>query len=290
MAYNYFCCRRHVPPVQYAVEQLGEFRGYLCPRCPTCYETMEYYDTGTFSRDTRPVPPPRLAPVKPPKLSSKAVAIYSGNGNNPGHGQVTWEISRNEAQMDMTIKIMLGELRGGNYDSVQIFKMADGLLDTAQAGNKEDWWLNAPAKVATERACWHEIDLAVLLGAGKPAGLPPKLEIGVKLGNAAYGLIHLLAGHAKSVRNVGPYSIQIEKDDDPKDNIYHTLLSLQTGMKRFATNDITQIYHDAAKDKLLIKGKYSGLIVVTRMAGDPRFAITTLYNTSSPTFGNKIYG
>lgn len=248
---------------------------------------MERYDTGASPQDNRPVPPPRPDASPAPEISKAEVAIYSGSGMNPGHGLVTWEISRNALKMDMTVLLKLGQPRGGNYDSRQEFKLADGLLDTSQSGNEENWWLNAPMTTGTDKAVWYEVDLSRLLGAAKPAALPATLQIGVKLGNAAFGMIHLLAGHAKSVRNVGPHTVFTT--GDRRDDIYRTLLSLQSGMERFKTESITQINYDAANDKLLINGANHGRIVVARRPGSPRFAITTIYNTSGPAFGNKIY-
>jgi hypothetical protein len=289
--YNYFCCRRHVPPVKYSTKQPDNMPGVLAsPKCPTCHRTMELYNSGNAAADVQPVPPvPPPLPNAPvlPKISSAEIAVYSGSGMNPGHEQVTWEITRNAAQMDMTIKLMLGYCTAGNWGSVKHFKVVDGLLNTSQGGAKEDWWLNAPLTVSADKALWHSFNLGALIGAHNLGTLPATIEIGVKLGNAAFGLIHLLAGHDKAVRNVGPYTVA--SLGEANDDVYRTMLSLQSGMRRFDNLTIAEIHHDPAKDKLLIKGTESGFIVVTRTAGSPRYAITTVYNTQSPTFGNKIY-
>jgi hypothetical protein len=288
MPFNYFCCRKHVPPVKYSTPQ-PVIKGVLAsPKCPACGRTMELYDSGAAPMDLRPVPPPLPNIQHAPNIPNLEVAVYSGSGTNPGHGQVTWEITRNAARLDMTIKVMLGVKMGGNWSSVQEFKLADGLLDRTQPGAKEDWWLNAPLSPGGDKALWHSFKMDALVSAHNLGTLPPTLEIGVKLGNAAFGLIHLLAGHASSVRNVGPY--KVESSGDRSDDVYRTLLALQSGMQRFKTESIREMYHDPIKDKLLIKGSDSGLIVVTRKPGDPRYAITTVYNTQSPVFGNKIYG
>ena len=78
------------------------------------------------------------------------------------------------------------------------------------------------------------------------------IDIGVKLGNAAFGLIHLLAGHAAAVRNVGPYAVA--STGDQRDDVYRTLVSLQSGMQRFDQASIKRINYDPASDKFLIKG------------------------------------
>lgn len=288
MPYNYFCCRKHTPPVQYAAAQPNNLVGvYACPNCPDCGKTMEFYDYGTQPTDSRPVPPPMKDLPKSPRLSRAEVAIYSGTGMNPGHGRVTWEITRNAAAADMTIKVMCGENRGGNYDSAYTFKLVDGLLDTAQDGEKKDWWLNAPFNTTTDKALWHSFDLKLLIGEANLGALPPTIEIGVKLGNSAFGLIHLLAGHATAVRNVGPYVIGTS--GDRRDDVYRELLSLQSGLRRFSRTSIEEIYYDEGNNKLLIKGSHSGLIVVTRTEGSPRYSITTIYNTQLGRFGNRIY-
>lgn len=288
MPYNYFCCRKHVPPVKYAAAQPNNMVGvYASPNCPSCGKTMEFYDYGPQPTDPRPVPPLPPDVVAPPRLSRAEVEIYSGSCYNPGHGRVTWEITRNAAAADMTIKVMCGENRGGNYDSVYSFKMADGLLDTGQNGDKKDWWLKAPISRNPDKTLWHSFDLKSLVGQENLGSLPAEIEIGVKLGNGAFGLIHLLAGHATAVRNVGPYAVAMS--DDRRDNVYRELLSLQSGLERFRTASIREINYDAVNNKLLLTGSHSGLIVITRTAGSPRYSITTIYNTQSATFGNRIY-
>lgn len=249
---------------------------------------MAFYDHGDLPADPRPVPPPApvLGPV--PTLSTEEDPVYSGHCQNPGHGLVTWRITRNPAKADMTIRIMCGEQIGGNYRSDHTFKLAYSLLDTPQGGDKKDWWLNAPSKrTGAHGTVWHSFDLRSLIGQENLGTLPAVVEIGVKLGNGAFGLIHLLAGHAAAVRNVGPYTISTP--DDRRDDVYRELLSLQSGLQRFETRSISEIYHDDSTNKVLIKGSHSGLIVVTRTEGSPRYSITTVYNTQSHPFGNRIY-
>jgi hypothetical protein len=259
---------------------------YASPNCPACGKTMAFYDYGTQPADPRPVPPPLPDLGKPSRLSTNDIDIYSGNCTNPGHGLVTWEITRNAAAGDMTIRIMCGPKGGGNYVSDYTFKLADGLL-AAQNGDKKDWWLNAPFSAKADKAVWYSLDLKSLIGEAKLGGLPAVIEIGVKLGNGAFGLIHLLAGHAGAVRNIGSYKIDVPADK--RDDVYRTLLSLQLGLQRFSTTSISEIYYEETSKKLLIKGSHSGFVVITRTDGSPRYSITTLYNTESSLFGNKIY-
>ena len=257
---------------------------------------MEFYDSGN-SKTPLPIapPPPNALPLPP--LSQADIPVYSGSGNNPGHGPghgpVTWEITRNAARMDITIKIMLGVKTGGAWNSVQEFKLIDRLLDTTQpAVSKEDWWLKAPVSPGNDMELWHSFKLDTLVGATNLGTLPATIQIGVQLGNAAWGLIHLLAGHADAVRNIGPYTI--EAFGDNKVDVYRTMLSLQSGMRRFDNASITHIYHDPTKNKLLIKGSNAGMIVVTQtnaqINGSPLYSITTIYNTQASAFGgNEIF-
>jgi len=290
MAYNYFCCRKHTPPVKYAAAQPNNMPGtFASPMCPSCGKTMEFYDSGAAPTDPRPVPPPLPAVEKVPKLSSAEVPLYSGSGDNPGHGLVTWTITRNAAKAEVTFTLNLGVKTAGQYDATHVFKLADGLLQIGAQNDQENWWINAPMTGAgADKAIWHSLDLASMATRAIPGVvLPAKIEIGVKLGNSRFGLIHLLAGHAKSVRNVGAYSIDTEgiKGVDA----YVPMIALQSGMRRFAQEQITRINYDNARNKFLLQGQYSGLIVVTRTPGSPRYAITTLYNTTDTAFGQRVF-
>lgn len=288
--YNYFCCRKHPQPVKHAVPQLpGMPDTYAAPGCPSCGRTMERYDTGTLPSDPRPVPPPRPAPAPPPRLSRAEVTIYEGAGQNPGHGMIDWTVSRNAAKADLTVRIGINKV-GGAYGSLLFYKAADGLIDNPQPGQKEDWWVTAPGRVTADKHVWFALDTTKLpLDRSRLAVLPdPVIRIGVKLGNAAFGLIHLLSGHNKSVRAVGSH--KVETSGDRRDDIYVTILSLQTGLKRFAPENLKSIRSDPTHTKLQLKGSDSGFVVLTRQPGATRYSITTIYNTASGGFGTTLYG
>ena len=205
---------------------------------------------------------------------------------------MTWDITRNAQQMDITIKLMLGKKTAGVWDSVQEFKLIDRLLDTNQVAAPADWWLEAPVSPGNHMELWHSFRLDALVGAANLGTLPATIQIGVQLGNAAWGLIHLLAGHATAVRNVGP-DYDIQAFGKPQVDVYRTVLLLQSGMRRFDNNSITHIYHDSTKNKLVIKGSNAGIIVVTQknkvMNGSPVYSITTIYNADTAFGGNEIY-
>lgn len=285
MAYNYFVCRRHVPPVRTSAPQPANLPDtYASPMCPSCGKTMQRYDTGLTPVDNRPLPPPLPPALALDALPALAV-IYEGSEMNPGHGLVTWKVSRSQRKAYIHFDIKLGHNQGGAYDSCLEFKMADGLLDVGQPDPKCDWLVGPPMRGATANV-WHRIRLIDLLGGGKPASLPDTIDVVVKLGNAAFGLIHLLAGHSQAVRNIGPYTIPAQTDKD--DNKYVTLLALQSGMARFENNYIRQINFDDGKRKLLIRGAHNGLIVLTEVQGS-LWSLTTIYNTSAHAFGTTIY-
>jgi len=277
MGYNYFVCRKCMPPVRYAAPEPNGIAGvFASPMCPSCGKTMEWHGRGDAAADARPIPPP-LPVAQKEKVKNEKIDIYSGSGMNPGHGWVTWEIYRNPAKAVIMIEIMLGHKQGGNWDSVQKFAMADGLLDTTQGGGKEGWWLSAPLKRYAHRAIWHEINLKGLMGVTKPAKLPDTLQIGVKLGNAFFGLIHLLHGHASSVRAIG--DIEFAESTERSDDVFRTMLLLQAGMQRFQFDSVQKISFDPTTDKMVIQGSHSGKIVLTRIGDGPRFGITTMFNT-----------
>jgi hypothetical protein len=144
MRYNYFCCRNplHVrlegdrwdgiavkpAPVTLAAPPPNNLPGvFACPKCPRCRKTMEFCYSG--DDPTPPTTPPPVAPPPPalqggpaPALSGD-VSLYSGSGENRGHPNVTWNITRNAQQMDITIKLMLGTKNGrslGQREGVQV--------------------------------------------------------------------------------------------------------------------------------------------------------------------------
>lgn len=296
MAYNYFCCRKHTPPAKYSAAQPNNMPGvFASPMCALCGKTMEYYDSGALPDDPRPVPPPRpmAAQLATPRLSAAEQPIYSGSGQNPGHGQVTWTITRNAAKSEMTILLELGEKIAGQYEATHRFKLADGLLVVGQANDQENWWVNAPYMMGQDKAVWHTIDLNRMMTRPiQGVQLPPRIEIGIKLGNARFGMIHFLSGHARTTRNVGDHGIDMT-GFTPKErgqmDAFVPLLSLQTGMKRFEQDQITRINFDHLQNKFVVQGQNAGLMVVTRRLGTPRYALTTLYNTSNQAGGTRIF-
>ena len=289
--YNYFCCRKHPVPVKYAVRQPpGLPDTYASPLCPNCGRTMERYDTGTAPSDPRPVPPPRPEPVASRKLSQAERLIYEGSGQNPGHGSIEWRITRNAAMADITIWIGIDKV-AGDYRSQLRFKMADGLIDVSQGGPQSDWWVKAPYRTGPDALVWSAIDTNTLplnkSGLGTLGG--KVIEIGVKLGDARFGLIHLLSGHNKSVRAVGHE--RIERTGDTRDDVYVTMLSLQAGLKRFSASNLVRIGSaEPTHNKLQLAGSDTGFVVVTRTGAEDRYAITTVYNTPAPGFGTILYG
>jgi hypothetical protein len=289
MAYNYFVCRKHVPPVTYAaVVNDHAPLAYASPLCPTCHKTMQHYGRGN-ALATPPLPPDGPAPVfaVPQALPDVDAPIYNGWGMNPGHGKVTWEIFHNLAKMELTIVLKFGDFVANSWDSVKRFRMVDGTLNLGQGGNRRDWWLGSPFKANPNIEVWHSFSLINLVGPAGLGGAPGVIDIGVKLGDAVFGLIHLLSGHSDSILKIG--TLTVTKADIPKDNELRTIVSLQAGMARFDEASIRRIRYDVTEDKFLIEGAFSGFIVLRRMPGDPRYAITTMYNKNPKPFGIALY-
>jgi hypothetical protein len=293
MAYNYFHCSRHNPLTRYAAAQPNNMPGvYATPSCATCGKPMQFYGTGTSPTDTSAVPPPLPQPYVVPKAQTAANTVYDGTGMNPGHGRVTWKISQNEAMLSMTVDLKLGEYVGGSYSSEQKFKMIDGLLDIKQGGEKQNWWLKSPTPPFRDAPdVWHRIRLRDLVDVAALNKPPEVMDMGVKLGNAAFGMIHFLAGHAASLKKIGEFTVMKGEQLAQDDQLYVTMLSVQSGMGRFETNAIQQINYDAVNDKFLIAGSNSGLIVLQGDHQGGRYSVTTTYNTSAgiKSFGDKIY-
>ena len=290
MAYNYFVCRKHALPVTYAalVNEHAPL-AYASPMCPTCGKTMQHYGRGNLVAPP-PAPPPGAppVPVPGPALANADVPIYAGWGINPGHGKVTWDICRNAAKMEMTILLNFGDFIANAWASTKRFRMIDGLLDLAQGGNKRDWWLGTPMPRFPSKLVWHSFSLVNLVGPAGLGGAPAVIDIGVKLGDAAFGLIHLLSGHPDAVLKIGDNPVA-SSQDIPKDNELRAIVSLQAGMPRFTEDRIRRVNYDPVEDKFLIQGAFSGFIVIRRLPGDPRYAVTTLYNKAPQSFGTALY-
>jgi len=289
MAYNYFVCRKCNPPVTYAaLANKTVPTAFASPMCPACRKTMQHYGRGD-ELVTPPLPPtgPGPQPYVPVVISNADVPIYTGWGINPGHGKVTWEIYRNAAQMELTILLKFGDFIANAWNSVKKFRMVDGTLNLGQGGQKRDWWLGSPAPRYPNPETWHSFSLVNLVGPGGLGGAPAVIDIGVKLGDAAFGLIHLLAGHSDAVVNIGTDSVATSTL--PKDNELRAIVSLQVGLRRFEEDQIKRINYDPIEDKFLLQGQFSGLIVLRRIPGDPRYAITTIYNNNTRKFGATIY-
>ena len=289
MAYNYFVCRKHLPPVTCAalVNEHAPL-AFASPMCPTCHKTMQHYGRGPALAAPPPPPdgpgPPVFVPVA---LAGQDQPVYSGSGMNPGHGKVTWTITRNIAQMELTILLQFGDFIANSWTSVKRFRMIDGTLALAQAGQKCDWWLGPPSPRLPNSEVWHSFSLVNLVGPAGLGGAPGVIDIGVKLGNAAFGLVHLLAGHSDSILKIGTHTVATS--DIPKDNEWRAIVSLQSGMARFDAAAIKRINYDVAEDKFLIQGDFSGFIVIRRLPGEPRYAVTTLYNKAPKPFGVSLY-
>lgn len=289
MTYNYFVCRKCNPPVTYAALANATVpTAYASPMCPACGKTMQHYGHGN-SAVAPPPPPvgPGPAPFVPVVISNADVPIYAGWGINPGHSKVTWDIFRNAAKLELTIALKFGDFIANAWGSVKTFRMVDGTLNLGQGGLKQDWWLGSPTPRSANPEIWHSFSLVNLVGPGGLGAAPAVIDIGVKLGNAAFGLIHLLAGHSDSIVNIGTYSTM--SSANAKENEFRAIMSLQSGLRRFDQDQIRRVNYDPIEDKFLLQGQFSGLIVLRRMPGDPRYAITTIFNKNPAVFGATIY-
>ena len=108
MRYNYFCCRNPLhQPVTLAAPQPNNLPGvFACPRCPDCHKTMEFYDSGKFA-DPLPIAPPPPGELGGAPLPGD-ISLYSGNGANTGHPNVTWNIIRNAQEIPFPLCRALG--------------------------------------------------------------------------------------------------------------------------------------------------------------------------------------
>jgi len=273
--YNYFVCRR-CNDRKVAAPSPSVPGAIASPKCPACQRFMEHYDSGDLPGDPRPVPPPGAPPTpNVGRLSTREVPVYGGDGPNPGHPHVTWALSRNAAQAAWTLQLFLGQQRGGNWDSVLTARFHQGLL-TQRGGSEKDWLVSPPAQTGAPDV-WMSLDTRRL-----PAGRVNRFanqghrtfNFVVKLGNAQFGLIHLLAGHQSTVRKAA--KSQVFGTGDPRDETFRTMSLLQAGLQRFSPQNVHEIV-EAGNRKWLLSGRDCGFLVV-REEGNDTYSVTTTYN------------
>ena len=259
---------------------------YASPACQnaTCHRaTMQLIGSGVA-----PVaPPPLPGPVAGPAVLPGEVEVYAGNGIH--HGRILdWRVYRNEADAEVRIAWTVG---GSNPREA---RMHISML--ARAGViQKSWGVLPPFRQAgTSPACWLSMpsrsDRLEWLGAFHtlPDNLAPPATFDIRmcLGNAKFGLIHVLAGHVDDMRRwtSGVANVQGEAMQ-----AYRTILGLHRGLTELLSLSALQEIRRDDGDKWIFVGADDACLVCTRAPNAAYLTVTTLYRREGSPKGKPYW-
>ncbi|MGI4756298.1 MAG: hypothetical protein ACRYGF_05540 [Janthinobacterium lividum] len=267
--YRYYTCTMH--PLEHLSVPITS-PAFAIPQCPDCHRYMQQAGEGNA-----PTPgvmnllgavsaPP--VPVLTPLLDAEVVVV-SGHGDHDRAGHLQYTLSKNEAKVDAKLEVKLDR-----KSTPYTVRLHPGLITGATSNSQ----IAAPFG-----NCWHTIQTktdamergGVLIT--DPAPLPRAVKFGLKLGNAKFGLVHVMAGHFSDLRSFTSGVAQVAGMEE-----YRSFLAMQSGLQACLSPESLQaMYRETDRaDKYVFVGLWSGkaVIVATRFdAADQRFDITTLY-------------
>lgn len=274
---------------------------YASPSCgnPACHNaTMRHLE-----QSPHPFPPPAPVIFPQPQPVARQPANYTVLHQGVGVttvGSVAYLVEEDANLLEIRITIHV------NAANPFVLRLHSGLIPN-RLGNPANWLVNPPHQLAGGGAnCWYAFrrtlpvyaHLGVQLSNAAP--LPLQIDIAMKLGNHAFGLIHLLAGHHDNARTLasargtmvdGVLMPNVMNTADTEDDSYRTVMGVQALVAQlFAPGAIQQInlVNDGGV-KWLFLGESGGklaLMVVTIVAGIP--SVTTIYLTKSRVLDGTI--
>ncbi len=231
-----------------------------------------------------PVPPSfphALNLPKPPALSTEDTNIYSGSGTSPGRGLVRYRLSENKAKALISVYADEGATHAQTEASTLRMQFHNSLL-TANPPNR-DTLIKSPIGGST---VWLQIEKAALAGGAAKAGwevFPARLKIGVAVGEARFGLIHFLTGHANTIGTFLSSATgqeQVYQTGEQKDRALLTTSGLQALLdNNFTADKLRRIWHGGGAKFVLMASDQRKLVVDNQTGGDTH-TLTTLYGAS----------
>jgi hypothetical protein len=259
---------------------------YASPACQnaTCHRaTMQLIGSGAA-----PVaPPPAPGPVAGPAGLPGDVVVCFGTGVSHGRA-LDWRVFRNQAQAEVRIVWTVGT------SNEREARMHISLLDRVGAleshwkvlppfriaGCSAETWLTLPSRSdPMERiGTFHQIAWA-----GPP---PTQFDIRMCLGNAAFGLIHMLAGHVDDMRRWTESVIQVEGEGM---QAYRTMQALHVGVNELlALKNLREIRRDIG-DVWIFVGADDACLVCTRAPNAAYLSVTTMYRRTRQAKGDLYW-
>lgn len=264
--FHYFKCKRNnthrmaIPTVSGAV---------ATPICSICGgPTLKI---GEGLAPVAPPDPPALGPL--PVLADNDAVIFHGNGNHGWRGNVAYRVARNEARQHAIIEVTIPQ-RPQPY----IVRLHSGLL----GGNNQ----NAPVTAPIGGGYWHTLDTRADQMANlaqplmNPIAMDAQMNFSLKLGNASFGLIHIIAGHHDDLRTLTGAGVANAGGSSPETQQYRSFLAIQAGLQQcLGMASLQAIFRDATNaNKWIFVGLWNqkAVIVVTQKDGGV-YSLTTLY-------------
>lgn len=236
-----------------------------------------------------PVPPSfpnALNLPKPPALSTEDTNIYSGSGTSQGRGLVRFRLSENKAKALISVYADAGATHAQTEASTLRMQFHNSLL-AANPPNKNTL-IKSPIGGST---VWLEIDKAALANGVAKAGwdvFPAKLKVGVAVGEARFGLIHFLSGHAGTIGTFLASAAgqeQVYQTGEQRDRPLLTTTGLQALLSNnFAADKLRKIWH-GGDAKFVLMASDRRKLVIDNQAGGDTHSLTTLYGASE-TYGD----
>lgn len=269
--YRYWECPRCHARTATQSQAPGAYASPLCQNAACHRATMQLIGTGVA-----PVAPPPLPPVAAgPAALPGDVVVYVGNGVSHGRA-LDWTVYRNQAQAEVRIVWTVGA------SNPREARMHISMLD--RAGILEQNWIVLPPYAATggHEACWLRMpsrsDQMDRLGTFHPiawAGPPPAVfDIRMCLGNAGFGLIHMLAGHVDDMRRWTEAVPNVPGDGM---QAHRTLQALHFGLTELLTlGNLREIRRDVG-DTWIFVGADDACLVCTRAPNALHLTVTTFY-------------
>jgi hypothetical protein len=221
-----------------------------------------------------------------PNLDDQDRVTYAGNGTDRGRS-IRWELIENAARAEAKLTI---EVNSSGVKYPALFPLSS----LSKPSILEEDWIVAPAVAATggSKQSWMCIntksDQFDRIGrvADKAIKMPRLFDVRVPMGNANYGLIHLLAGHTNNMRKFMGTTNQAQS---PQDEGYRTMQGIQMGLlERLGLRELKEIRHAIVGSKWMFSGK-NGALLVTKKMPDGTFWVTTLYEKNGASKDKLIW-
>jgi hypothetical protein len=281
--YRYFECKRNSAHRMAVIAHASG--AWAQPACDQCGSP-----TLKIGEGNAPVPPPAgTAPNDPAAaFSDEKQLVLSGTGRHGSTGNhVEYYLKKNEAQEDAILTVTVAN-RKPHKVRFHLSRLEGHIGDiTAESRIKApfgaQWLTIEPKSDQMERLCATNLSSYY----SQPPTMDSKINLSMKLGNVAYGLVHVVAGHHDDLRTLtgaGVLTVTFGGDDaaskkmQKKFEQYRSFLAIQQALQSCLKPGQLQAIYKADDLKWIFVGLWQEkcLLVVTRKNGS-NYDIITLY-------------